>query len=305
VTLRVERYPDAASFLEACGPFLAAREAQHCVMLGFALASRDRPRPPAAPDAPAVGAVPGMTMTAVLDGRDPRFVAGVTDKAALLSAIERREDAGPLVAAMVDSLALQARDLPGFEAEPPVAAAFARRWDEASGRPARRVLRERVYRLDRLVPPDPPVPGRARPMGDADVPLVGSWMEAFVREATPHEGPIDGISIAATWPADPWRDVQLWEHGGRPVSMAVAAWPTFAGARVSYVYTPPENRRRGFGSAVTAAVTANQLASGRRACFLYTDLANPTSNAIYRALGYRAVADVDRYLIDRRAGRSA
>jgi predicted GNAT family acetyltransferase len=28
---------------------------------------------------------------------------------------------------------------------------------------------------------------------------------------------------------------------------------------------------------------------------LYTDLANPTSNSIYRRIGYRAVAEVLRY----------
>jgi hypothetical protein len=142
-------------------------------------------------------------------------------------------------------------------------------------------------------------------MTEADVPLVGAWLEAFAAEATPHEAPFDGMAIAAAWPADPWRDVQLWEHDGRPVSMALAAWPTFTGVRVSHVYTPPADRRRGFASAVTAAVTASQLAAGRQACFLYTDLANPTSNAIYQALGYRPVVDVDRYVIDVAAAPSA
>jgi hypothetical protein len=50
-------------------------------------------------------------------------------------------------------------------------------------------------------------------------------------------------------------------------------------------------RRRGYGSAVTAAVTAERLAAGRRFCFLYTDLANPTSNRIYASLGYEPVCD--------------
>jgi predicted GNAT family acetyltransferase len=31
--------------------------------------------------------------------------------------------------------------------------------------------------------------------------------------------------------------------------------------------------------------------SGARACFLYTDLANPTSNAIYERIGYGRVAE--------------
>jgi hypothetical protein len=64
------------------------------------------------------------------------------------------------------------------------------------------------------------------------------------------------------------------------------------------VYTPPEHRRRGYASALTAALTERLLAGGRRFCFLFTDLANPTSNAIYQRIGYRPLGDVDRYRFD-------
>jgi predicted GNAT family acetyltransferase len=57
------------------------------------------------------------------------------------------------------------------------------------------------------------------------------------------------------------------------------------------VYTPPELRGRGYASALTAALT-EQLLQRRRFCYLYTDLANPTSNSIYRRIGYRPVTDI-------------
>ena len=76
--------------------------------------------------------------------------------------------------------------------------------------------------------------------------------------------------------------------------MAGAAWPTRTGIRIAPVYTPPAHRGRGYGSAVTAAATRAQLDAGRSACYLYTDLANLTSNQLYRALGYEPVTDVDR-----------
>ena len=38
-----------------------------------------------------------------------------------------------------------------------------------------------------------------------------------------------------------------------------------------------------------AQVSREMLAHGRRFCFLYTDMANPTSNAIYQRIGYRLV----------------
>jgi hypothetical protein len=42
---------------------------------------------------------------------------------------------------------------------------------------------------------------------------------------------------------------------------------------------------------VTAAVSERQLAGGRTFCFLYTDLANPTSNRIYMDIGYKPVCE--------------
>jgi hypothetical protein len=42
-------------------------------------------------------------------------------------------------------------------------------------------------------------------------------------------------------------------------------------------------------------VSVALLDSGRRYCLLFTDLANPTSNQIYRQIGYWPVCDVDLY----------
>ena len=46
---------------------------------------------------------------------------------------------------------------------------------------------------------------------------------------------------------------------------------------------------------MTAAASQDQLDRGRRFVFLFTDLANPTSNKIYQAIGYEPVCDVDMY----------
>jgi hypothetical protein len=69
------------------------------------------------------------------------------------------------------------------------------------------------------------------------------------------------------------------------------------GVRIGYVFTPRE-RRRGYASVCTADVSQRALDAGRRYCFLYTDLANPTSNAIYGRIGYRPVADVMDWLLE-------
>ena len=88
----------------------------------------------------------------------------------------------------------------------------------------------------------------------------------------------------------------LWEDGGEPVSLAGWGGPTPNGIRIGPVYTPPELRGRGYATALTAELSQRLLdgrlfEGGRRFCFLYTDLANPTSNAIYERIGYRRVAE--------------
>ena len=88
----------------------------------------------------------------------------------------------------------------------------------------------------------------------------------------------------------------LWLDGqGTPVSLAGYSSPTPNGIRLAPVYTPPEHRRQGYGSAVTAATTQMLLDRGHRFVFLFTDLANPTSNHIYAAIGYEPVADFAVY----------
>jgi predicted GNAT family acetyltransferase len=55
--------------------------------------------------------------------------------------------------------------------------------------------------------------------------------------------------------------IYLWDDGG-PVSMAMKTRPTLNGISVSYVYTPPEYRRRGFATACVAELSRLCLASG-------------------------------------------
>jgi hypothetical protein len=85
--------------------------------------------------------------------------------------------------------------------------------------------------------------------------------------------------------------VHAWEVDGAPVSMASLQGATRHGVRVSFVYTPPELRGKGYATACVAILSERALASGRRFCTLYTDLSNPTSNAIYRRIGYRPIGE--------------
>jgi hypothetical protein len=77
--------------------------------------------------------------------------------------------------------------------------------------------------------------------------------------------------------------------------MAASDRPTRHGVAVNAVYTPPGWRGRGYATNAVARLSAGLLAEGRRFCVLFTDLANPVSNAIYPRIGYRPRADFTLY----------
>ena len=92
------------------------------------------------------------------------------------------------------------------------------------------------------------------------------------------------------------RTFYLWEDGGVVSLAAAAGHPERDPARSGL--HPAGERGRGFASAVTAAASQAELDAGRRFVFLFTDLANPTSNKIYQAIGYEPVIDIDQLTVE-------
>ncbi len=170
---------------------------------------------------------------------------------------------------------------------------FAQEWARCGGPPARVAMRQRLLLARALVEP-PPVDGRHRLAVEADLPVLRPWGEAFVEEATPGGLRVDHVTgrVAA-------RLLHVWEVDGRPVSMVAVTTPQADVSRVQLVYTPPPLRGRGYAAACVAAVTREELANPGRACMLYTDAANPTSNALYERLGYRRLAEAVDLVFER------
>ncbi|GAA0735903.1 GNAT family N-acetyltransferase [Dactylosporangium roseum] len=160
----------------------------------------------------------------------------------------------------------------------------------------------RLHELGELVWPAP-VPGGLRVATEDDVDLVAEWFGAFMDDADEQAGRPRGVS-AHEMPdrAEMVRRLRagwLWfwvDETGRPVHLTGAQPPSFGVARLGPVYTPPAQRGRGWASSAVAAVSARIRAGGARVC-LYTDQANPTSNKIYAALGYRPVVDMANLVI--------
>jgi predicted GNAT family acetyltransferase len=121
------------------------------------------------------------------------------------------------------------------------------------------------------------------------------WLKAFKDEALPGGPDQDWERMADRNIAGHGRQIFFWVDDGRPVSLTGVGGLTPHGVRVGPVYTPPELRGRGYASNLVAGVSQLQLDAGRDFVFLFTDLANPTANKIYQAIGYEPVNDVDEH----------
>ena len=273
--MELTRHESADGFLAHAGEFLGEREAEHNLILG--LTSRLRV-------APLLYGEPAYFAVVEVDGR----VVGATMRTPphnlILSEVDDDAAIGPL---LEDARAAFA-SLPGVVGPKEPVARFAQAW----GGPARLEIAQRAFRADHIEPPSG-VPGRMRDYERGDRELAARWIEAFTDEALPEPPPDSSEEFVDRRAEDPDGGHVFWEDEGRTVSMAGFGGRTPNGTRIGPVYTPPELRGRGYASALTAAVTQRLLDGGLRFCFLFTDLANPTSNSIYQRIGYEPVSDID------------
>jgi predicted GNAT family acetyltransferase len=277
-SFKLQRFGGIGDFLDVAGAFLVEREAEHNLILGICSNLRETPEAFNGEPYLAVVTNGGRVVAAALQTPAHRLVLSEVDDPAAI---------GMLAADVLG------RELPGVQGPVEHARAFVEEWAARGGPASHLDMSERIFQLASVRPPSG-VPGRSRIAVEADRDLVVAWTEAFTREAL---GETDVADVAATvdrWLARRGRTLYLWEDG-KVVSLAAVGGPTPNGIRIGPVYTPPEARRRGYASALVAAVSQAQLDAGRRFCFLFTDQANATSNHIYQAIGYVPIRDVDVY----------
>jgi len=262
---------DPGWVLSEAGAFLASDPVRHNLILTLLHARVAYPEPGRYWVARDGGAVVGVAFQSPLD-----FFASLTPM--------RAEAVAGLVEAIVDA----GVNLPGVNGEADTAARFAGQWTERRGSAAFPVEGQRIYELARM-PQETTVGGRMRKAFLDDLALVLAWMRAFFIDVGEDARDLVPVVERRLEAGHFW----LWEDGG-PASMAANSEPVEGVVRVQAVYTPPERRNRGYAGACVADLSRRMQEAGHR-CILYTDLGNPTSNSVYRRIGYRAVAEGLRY----------
>jgi uncharacterized protein len=267
--------PDVEVFLERTGPLLLADEARHNLALGIASTLQ------AAPDY-----YPVARFWVAVDAGDVVGACLRTPPHNLLITRPLRADALPAFAETIDDAP------PGVTGALPEVEELAAAWVAARGGSYELGMAMRIHALQ-AVRDRGDASGAMRSGADGDRDLAIAWWRAFAAEAmTESRAELDGAAQAVDHRLRGGdAGIALWEDGGEVVSLAGFGGPTPNGVRIGPVYTPPELRGRGYATSLVAALSQRLLDGGRRFCFLYTDLANPTSNRIYARIGYEQVCD--------------
>jgi hypothetical protein len=262
---------DPASVLRRAGEFLASQPVLHNVILSLLRARVAQPEPGrywvAMDRDRAVGVVlqSPLTFPATLTPMEPKVAA-----------------------ALVDAIVKGGVSLPGVNGDAATAASFAGQWTERRKSAATPFQGNRLYELLEMAEA-PSVGGKFRQASPTDRGLMIQWTRSFQTEIGE---PAEDIELRVERELASGH-LWLWEDG-ETMSMSLSREPVAGVVRVSGVYTPADKRRRGYAAACVYALSKRLREAGYR-CILYTDLANPTSNSIYRRIGYRAVAEALRY----------
>ena len=263
---------DARAFLDAAGPLLLDDEARNNLILGVTGTLIEDPDRFAAK----------RFWVVTDDGGKPVAAAMQTPPYNLLLAQARSDAALETLAEAIDD------GLPGVVASHPEVDAFVGLWARSHAIEPRVLRNQGIYALEQVKPPPQP-PGARRAATADDYALAMDWVTAFRDEVLEENDP--GRTEARNFVdqrlrGDGTGGIELWEDGGKAVSLSGWGGPTPHGIRIGPVYTPPGLRGRGYATSLVAELSQALLDAGRRFCFLYTDLANPTSNAVYERIGY-------------------
>ncbi|MDW0117092.1 GNAT family N-acetyltransferase [Sporosarcina thermotolerans] len=166
---------------------------------------------------------------------------------------------------------------------------FADKWVAHTGEKQKLLMDQGLYRLENVDKTIDMSPGSWRYATMDDHSLIVSWYSFFEDDANLERTPIELVKDRVTQFIEA-QEVFLWEDEGKVVSMMKKSRPTRNGVTVSLVFTPKEERRKGYARTMVA-YGSMELLKEYDFCVLYTDMMNPTSNKIYKEIGYKHIAD--------------
>ncbi len=269
---RVQRHDDTPAFRHAAGTLLASDEVRHALPLAILTDVEQGTWQRA--HLTTVHRGDAVTLAAIRTPPYDLVLTSCTDTASIDALAETMHASD------------DAENLAGVVGPEAVASRFAATWANHADVTTTSV-RHGVYALH-TVRETPAREATLRVATPGDAAMLRTWFDGFAREVA-IKNPEDSHTLVERWLSGHGRTLYLLDAYGTAVAMTGVTHATPGIARITAVYTPPHQRGRGNATTLVAKVTSTVLREGARYATLYTDADNPTSNAIYRRIGYRLV----------------
>ncbi|MED5246001.1 GNAT family N-acetyltransferase [Priestia sp. LL-8] len=269
--IQLHRYREVQEFKNQVEPLLSKNEVLHNLALGILRSLNESSKP-------------NFMGVILKDSRAALVLLQTHPKQIILSQIQKLTECELSEAAEL----LQEIDVPGLVGERQTALYLSQKLATLKNQEASLKMDQRIYRLDKV-----------KKAVDADgvlvkarlehLPLVTEWIWEFMGIVGE---PVSKEQAVKTGEAFIEAErLFLWEVNGKYVSIANSTRPTTHNITINFVYTPREERKKGYASSCVSTLSQLMLDSGFQTTSLYTDTTNPTSNKIYMEIGYEHVAD--------------
>ncbi|MCL9636007.1 GNAT family N-acetyltransferase [Priestia sp. TRN 1309] len=269
--IQLHRYREVQEFKNQVEPFLEKNEVLHNLALGILQSLQENSKP-------------NFMGVILKDSRAALVLLQTHPQQIILSQIQKLTDDELNEVAEL----LQETAVPGLVGERQTVLYLSQKLAALKNQEASLKMDQRIYRLDKV-----------KKAADADgvlikaklehLPLVTEWIWEFMGVIGE---PVSKEQAVKTGEAFIKAErLFLWEVNGKYVSIANATRPTTHNVTINFVYTPREERKKGYASSCVSTLSQLMLDSGFQTTSLYTDTTNPTSNKIYMEIGYEHVAD--------------
>lgn len=274
--MNFQRYENAADFARVATPFLQKNEDKFSLFLGV--------------------------LEGIKEGKyENPFMATIEENGELLALFQmtpphplniifvdeqRKEECVDLSIAEILSQSLKVESIISVKEW---AYTFTEKWKEKTGQHFSILMDQGLYRLDQVDETLEMSPGSWRHATLKDAFLIEKWYSFFEEDTGLPKTPPSEVQKKVKMMLD-GNEAFVWENDGKVVSMMKKARPTASGVTVSLVFTPKEERKKGYARTLVAVIS-KELLKEFTFCVLYTDMLNPTSNKIYQEIGYEKLID--------------
>ena len=281
-------YSDITKFYDLCYSFLIKHEAENNLIFGLLNALKV--------DIHAYDPIHDPILILIYDNAEIMLASIRTPPYnQIISVTDNLES----ITILVDLLIKHNHEIPGVHGFKKGAQVFADLWKTKKDKNPVLYMNERIYQLTEV---NRDIEDRFlfRLASEEDKELLINWGKEFMKEIhlnAPHEQLIRNIQrMEVIIPKSiKKKDIFVLKTPDTIVSIARTSRGTPNGQAITLVYTPPQFRGQGYATELVAKLCNLVIKSGKKFCYLFTDLANPTSNSVYMKVGFQPVIDVDEY----------